>query len=328
MQSRLKFLGVIVLLIGLIVLHLFAGSTNVTIDDFYQSLVNFEPSNTTHIIARDLRIPRLLITLIAGGGLAIAGILMQTLFRNPLAEPHILGVSSGASLFVALSIMSGWFVFQTDYGIIASALLGAFAFGIILLSIAKFVRLQSSLLLVGIMIGSFSAAFISILQTWSEANQLKAYTLWSMGSLQQVSLNQIPIITILFLLVVGLSFFLVKSLNAIVLGSANAAALGVQLKHVRMLIILISSTLTGLITAFCGPIAFIGMAVPNLVKLIFKTQDHKTLLLGSLFIGAIFLLICDIVVQLLAQHLLVPINAITAIIGAPFIIYIILKRWS
>lgn len=316
------------LLLILSLIHLFVGDVSISIYDFFQSLSNYDASNSNHIIARDLRIPRLFITFIAGSSLAISGMLMQTIFNNVLAGPNILGISSGSGLFVALTLMTGIHFFNSNFGLISSALLGAFVFAIILLAFAKFIRAQSSLLLIGIMLGSFAASFISIIQTISDKNQLKLFVLWSMGSLQQVNTQQIPLIFAVFILAVVALMFLIKSLNALTLGANNAALLGVSIRQVQLKVILIASILTGLITAFCGPIAFIGMAVPNLVKLIFRTQNHLLLIFANLIIGGSFLLFCDILVQLLAGHFILPINAITSIIGTPFIIYIIIKRWS
>ncbi len=328
MSIRLKFLIGSTFLVLFVVIHLIVGSTAISFSDFVNSIFDYDASNTQHIIARDLRIPRTLIALIAGAGLSLAGLLMQTIFNNPLAEPNVLGVSTGSSLFVALTLLSGFTFFKSDWGIISSALLGAFVFGTIILFFARFVRSQGSLLLVGIMLGSFTVSFISVLQAWSDAHQLKLFTLWAMGSLQQITFQQLPIVLIVFLIGTILTFFLIRSLNALVLGKENASMLGIKVKNVHLIAILVTSILTGLITAFCGPIAFIGMAVPNLVKMIFKTQNHQTLIVGSILIGGLFLVFCDIVVQLAANYLLLPINAVTSMIGAPFVIYIILKRWS
>ena len=328
MSIRIKFLLGGVLLATIAIVHLLVGSTDITLSDFFNSFTNYDNANTNHIIARDLRIPRMTIAIIAGAGLSLSGLLMQTIFNNPLAEPNILGVSTGASLFVALTLLSGITFFRSDWGLISSALTGSFIFGIIILFFARFVRSHGSLLLVGIMLGSFSASFISIIQAWSDAHQLKLYTLWAMGSLQQITFQQLPIVIFIFLAGTISCFFLIRSLNALVLGQENASMLGISVKNIRIISILITAVLTGLITAFCGPIAFIGMAVPNLVKIIFKTQNHKVLIIGSILIGGVFLLLCDIIIQLLADTMLLPINAVTSMIGAPFVIYIILKRWS
>ena len=327
-KTSFKVITGLCLLVLFCLLHLFIGTTPLSSNDYWEALTNYNTANTNHIIARDLRIPRLMMALFSGVGLSVAGLLMQTLFKNPLAEPNILGVSTGSSLFVALTILTGVTFFQSDWGIIASALLGAFIFAFLILFFARFMKYQGSLLLIGIMLASFSSSFISIIQAYSEVNQLKAYTMWSMGSLQNVSFAQLPIIGILFMIGLTLAIFQIRSLNAFVLGAENASLLGINIKRSRVLIILVASILTGIITAFCGPIAFIGMAVPNLVKLIFKTQNHLQLLIGNCIIGALFMVLCDCIVQGLSNHLLLPINAITSMIGAPFVIYVIIKKWS
>lgn len=307
-------------------IHLFVGSIQLSFSDFINGLFNYDSENVNHIIARDFRFPRMMMAIVSGAGLSVAGLLMQNLFNNPLAGPDILGVSTGSSLFVAFSIMTGIPFFMGDVGIIASALIGAMLFGLVVLAFSMVAKSHSSLLLIGIMIGSFSGAFVSVLQSFSDAQELKIFTIWAMGSLQQVSFDQLWLIVLLFLVGIGFSFLLVRSLNAFVLGANQASMLGINVKSVRFLVIGITSLLTGLITAFCGPIAFVGLAVPNLVKIIFKTQNHLILISGSIAVGACFVLICDIFIQFLDAHIHLPINAITSMVGAPFIIFIILKK--
>ena len=307
-------------------IHLSSGAISIGFSDFYSALTNFDAQSTNQLIIKEFRFPRLIMGIIAGGGLSIAGLLMQTLFNNPLAGPNILGINSGASLFVAFSLMSGVPFFSSDFGTIISALLGAFAFGLLILAFSMVVKSNVSLLLIGIMLGSFTGAFVSILQAVSNPEDLKMFIMWAMGSLQQVEFSQLPIIFIFFLIGLLSCLFVVKSLNTLVLGENQALMLGIQVKYIRIFLIAITAILTGLITAFCGPIAFVGLAVPNIVKLLFKTQSHRTLLIGSLLVGSIFLLICDIFVQLIESTIHIPINAITSIIGAPFVIIIVLKR--
>jgi len=307
-------------------LHLFSGDISIHFSEFYDAMTHFDSENTNQIIVKEFRFPRLMMGIIAGGGLSIAGLLMQTLFNNPLAGPNILGINSGSSLFVAFSLMSGIPFFNSDFGTIISALIGAFAFGLVILAFSMVVKSHVSLLLIGIMLGSFTGAFVSILQSLSNPEDLKMYIMWAMGSLQQVEFSQLPIILIFFIIGIISCLFVVKSLNALVLGENQALMLGIKVKHIRIILIGITAVLTGLITAFCGPIAFVGLAVPNLVKLLFKTQSHQTLLIGCLLTGSIFLLVCDIFVQLLESSIHIPINALTSIIGAPFVIVIVLKR--
>lgn len=330
MNSKAKNKSVILVLVILLPIiamaHLFSGEISINISDFYSAFTNFDSENTNQIIIKELRFPRMMMGIIAGGGLSVAGLLMQTLFNNPLAGPNILGINSGSSLFVAFTLMSGIPFFSSDFGTIISALIGAFAFGLVILAFSMIVKSHISLLLIGIMLGSFTGAFVSILQSLSKPEDLKMFIMWAMGSLQQVEFSQLPIILIFFIIGIISCLFVVKSLNTLVLGDSHALMLGIKVKYIRIILIAITAVLTGLITAFCGPIAFVGLAVPNLVKLLFKTQSHRTLLIGCLFTGSIFLLVCDIFVQLLESSIHIPINALTSIIGAPFVIVIVLKR--
>lgn len=306
--------------------HLLSGQIDISLNDYSSALFDYDPKSTDQLIAREIRIPRLIMALIAGGGLSIAGLLMQTLFNNPLAGPYVLGINSGSSLFVAFTIMTGIPLLTSDLGIVAGALIGAFIFGIIILGFSLVVKSHISLLLIGLMLGSFTSALVYILQMASDSHELKAFTMWAMGSLQNVELTQLPIITALFGVGVISSFFIVKALNVLVIGEKDAKLLGINYRTTRMIIIVITALFTGLITAYCGPIAFVGLAVPNLTKILFKTQNHLVLLVACILIGAIFMVSCDILIQLSEHRINIPINAITSLIGAPFIVYIVLKK--
>jgi iron complex transport system permease protein len=307
-------------------LHVILGEISISSSEFYNFIFDFNINKTEHLILKEFRIPRLFMCFIAGSSLSLAGLMMQTLFQNPLAGPYVLGINSGSSLLVALSVLSGWNFIRNDYGLIFSALLGAAIFAIIILFLAKYLRNSLSLLLVGIMIGSFTGALVSILQSVSDANSLKLFTLWGLGSLQQVQFDQISIIFLFFVFAILLTFYYSKSLNALILGEQEASLLGVNVKKSRIGIILATVIFTGLVTAFCGPIAFIGLAVPNLIRILFKTQNHRILIPACFLGGIVFLLICDIFVELLSSITPLPINAITSIVGAPMVIYFIIKR--
>ena len=311
-----------------IMTHLFVGDINVSISDYFSSLFDFDSTNTEELIAREFRIPRTVMAIISGAGLSVAGLLMQNLFNNPLAGPNVLGISTGSSLFVAFSIMSGIPFLSSDLGLITSAIIGAVIFALLILFFSFFARSSVSLLLIGIMLGSFSGAFVSVLQSFSDAQELKVFTLWAMGSLQQVTFEQLLLISGLFILSIGSSFFLVRGLNASVLGEEQAQFLGINYKKHRIFVIVATVVITGLITAYCGPIAFVGLTIPNLVKIIYRTQQHKHLLIASLLLGAIFMLSCDIIIQLLDQYVHLPINALTSLVGAPFVVAIIIKRMA
>jgi iron complex transport system permease protein len=325
-RHRILLIIALVLLPVLAYIHLTIGQIQLTSSDFYNAFFNYSDTETGQLLVREFRFPRLVMAIVAGSSLAIAGMLMQTLFNNPLAGPYVLGINSGASLAVALGTLSGISFFSSNIGLIGLALIGALVFGFIVLGFSLFVRNSLSLLLVGIMIGSFTSAITSLLQTISSADSLKVFTIWGMGSLQQVELSQLGIISVFFILGLFFSFFLIKPLNALVLGENASLLLGVPVKNLRVIIIVITALLAGLVTAFCGPIAFVGLAIPNLCKLLFKTQQHLVLLLGNILLGALFLISCDILVQGLEPFILVPVNVITSIVGAPFVIFIILKR--
>jgi len=307
-------------------IHLSTGEITVSLSDFFSAFFDFNADNSTHILIREFKFPRIFMAILAGGGLALSGMLLQTLFNNPLAGPYVLGINSGASLIVALTLMSGFEFFGTDIGLIGSALIGAFLAGIIMMAVAHRIRSQISLLLVGLMFGSFTSALVSILESISGAESLKAFTLWSMGSLQQVEFSQLPLIGFVFICGVILSFFLIKPLNMLVFGERSAGLLGLKISQVRFLIMGITALLAGLITAFCGPIAFVGLAVPNLTRILLRTQNHRWLILGNLFFGAIFLLLCDSIIQLFSKQIALPINAFTSIIGAPFVVFILMRK--
>jgi iron complex transport system permease protein len=306
--------------------HFISGEIPIAWAQVKDAWFSFDPNNTAHQIVREFRFPRFIMACLAGSALSVSGLMMQTLFNNPLAGPYILGINSGSSLFVAISLMTGLTFFQNDFGLVSSALIGALVFGLIILGISFKIKQGVSLLLIGLMLGSFSGALVSVIQFLSEANALKIFTLWAMGSLQQVQTTQLPLIFILFSLGIIGSFLIIKPLNAFVLGESEAEMLGISIRKVRLLLIFFTALLTGLVTAFCGPIAFVGLAVPNLVKILFKTQDHKILMPATLFLGAIFLVFCDIIVQLFADRIPLPINAVTSLIGAPMVIYFIVKK--
>ena len=314
------------LLVLLSIVHLQEGEVSVTFSDAWNSLFSFDASNPFQIVFRELRLPRTSIALLAGAGLSIAGLLMQTFFNNPLAGPSILGISAGSSLFVALAIMTGFTLFSSAFGIISSAVFGAFIYSLFLLIFSRFVRSNVSLLIIGIMLGSFTNALIQVIESMSDVNALKAFTIWGFGSLQQVSFDQLPVIFFCFLGALGLLLFLVKPLNAYVLGEERAAQLGIPVARVKILVISCVAVFTGLITAYCGPIAFIGLAVPNMVKMRYKTSNHWYLISASALFGALLLLVCDILLLKLEAVIALPLNSITSLFGAPVVIWILLKN--
>jgi iron complex transport system permease protein len=310
-------------LVFLTIVHLNGG-----ISLWSLNTIHFKANTTESIILTELHLPRTLMVLIAGSSLSLAGLLMQTYFNNPLAGPSILGISSGSNLFVAIALMSPG-IFSSNISIITAAIIGAIVFSIIILGFSLKVKSTTSLLIVGVMLSAFTSSIVQMIQSESSLDALRSFTVWNFGSVQQVNLEQLPLISVFFLIAIVSVLYLVKPLNLLVIGEKNAQFLGLNTRNIRWLLIIITSVFTGLVTAFCGPISFVGLAVPNLVKLVFKTTNHKKLIIGSILLGSIFLMICDIMIYVFEDIISIPLNSITSIFGAPVIIWIIIrKKWN
>jgi iron complex transport system permease protein len=274
------------------------------------------------------RIPEIVMAIVSGTALAVCGLLLQTFLNNPLAGPSILGLTSGSNLLVAITIMGGGFfsIELSSFGITFSAALGAFLFGLIIVFVAMRIKSTVSLLLIGLMLGTFVSAVTSLIITQADASNVKRFSLWSFGTLKQVSLEQLPFILIVFVVGLIAAFLLTKPLNAFVLGEQNAVLLGVSITRFRWQLLLVVSLLTGLVTAFCGPIAFVGLIVPNCVKLFAKTANHKHLVIMTAIAGALFMLLCVIIVRLLEPMIVLPINTLTSLLGAPIVLILLIKK--
>jgi len=253
---------------------------------------------------------------------------MQTYFRNGLAGPYILGISAGSGFGVALLIMAGsWLGFAgNEYSITSAAIIGSIGILMIMLLFANKVGSGVMLLIIGIMLGSFISASISIMEYFTDAQSMKKYILWTMGSTSSTSLSSTLIIGVFVALGILIAFFSIKSLNALLMGEDYAKSMGISIKRTRIIIILSTGLLAGVITAYCGPIAFIGLAVPHIVRIITKTSNHVILIPITVIIGAITLVVCDLIAVLPGIDIQLPINAVTSIVGAPIVIYIILKN--
>lgn len=315
------------LLLALVLLDLTLGSFSIGFADIFNGVFNYDSSSTAELTVRVFRFPRVITAVLSGAALSVAGLLMQTLFQNPLAGPYVLGINSGSSLLVAISTMSSFYVFGSDLGIVAAAMIGAFGAGMFILFCSVYVKNKVSLLLIGIMFGSFAGALVSVIQAYADPNNLKTFMLWSFGSLQGVEFSQLGLLALIVGLGALLSVVLVKPLNLLLLGDKSASLLGINVKTIRFLIIVATSVLTGVITAFCGPIAFVGLVVPNMIKMIYKTTNHYHLLIGSLLGGALLIVVCDITMQLLSPIINLPLNALTALVGAPVVMWIIMKKF-
>lgn len=284
-----------------------------------------EGSNS-NLIFWEFQVPRLLSAILAGAGLALSGLLMQNLFQNPMAGPYVLGINSGASLFISIVILGATPIFLNELSYVAASMLGAFLAASLMFFVARRVQNLQSLLVIGLMFASFTGAIEAVLQTFAAPEQVKQLFIWNMGSLQQMSASQQPWLVILVLSGISFSLILVKGLNAMVLGTVQAQQLGINMKRLRMIILLLTALLAGSVTAFCGPIAFIGLAIPNMARSLLRTQDHLQLILFSVCFGALFLVAIDLLILSLDPWISIPVNVLTAVLGAPYVAYLMLRR--
>ncbi|MCF2874181.1 MULTISPECIES: FecCD family ABC transporter permease [unclassified Tenacibaculum] len=328
------FILLFVLLIFFLFLNISLGSVSIPFKDIFNSLTGGNASKDSwQTIILNFRLPKAITAIMVGSGLSICGLLMQTLFRNPLAGPFVLGISSGASLGVALLILgAGLFgnlltvLAFSSWGTAVAASLGSFLILSLVIIAANRVRNTMSILIIGLMFGSLTSAVISVLSYFSEAEQIQQYMFWSFGSLGNLTWTELTVFSIIYGIGILGTFTVIKPLNSFLLGENYAKSLGINIKRSRTIILLITSLLTGVITAFSGPIAFIGLAVPHIAKMFFSTSNHKTLLPASALIGAIILLICDSIAQLPTSEFTLPINAITSLFGAPIVIWLLIRK--
>ncbi|MBK9507066.1 MAG: iron ABC transporter permease [Chitinophagaceae bacterium] len=323
-------------LLSILVLVLFfadilIGSVSISLNEIIQVFTGQLPTDTPQsIIILQSRLPKALTAILAGCALPVAGLLMQTFFRNPVAGPDILGVSAGSSLLVALVMLTvgTWFSMDvfSNVGIILAAIVGAMLVLFIILGVAARVRDSVTLLIFGLMFGMAISAVVGVLQYYSSQGALKLFIMWTFGSLSGVTWSQLYILAVIVIIGLLLAVTQIKALNLLLLGEQYATSLGLNIRKSKIFIILTTGLLTGAITAFCGPIAFIGIAVPHLARMIFKVNSHAIILPASVLLGICILLICDIIAQTPGNDGVLPINAITAFMGAPFIIYIIWKN--
>ncbi|WP_369791963.1 FecCD family ABC transporter permease [Tenacibaculum sp. 47A_GOM-205m] len=318
----------------LFITNISLGSVSIPLKEIFNLLsggVTLKSSWETIIIS--YRLPKAITAILVGSGLSISGLLMQTLFRNPLAGPFVLGISSGASLGVALlilgsSVFGGFFLvaIYSNWALAIAASAGSFLVLSAVIIAANRVRNTMSILIIGLMFGSLTSAVISVLAFFSEAEQIQQYLFWSFGSLGNLTWTELSVFGIIYLVGILGTFSIIKPLNSFLLGENYAKSLGINIKKSRNIILLITSILTGVITAFSGPIAFVGLAVPHIAKMIFSTSNHKILLPAVALIGAIILLICDSIAQLPTSEFTLPINAITSLFGAPVVIWLLIRK--
>ena len=333
-RNTLLFLFLSIGLVFLFLIDISLGAVSIPLKEVFNSLMGTGASKSSwEYIIMDYRLPKAIVAIIVGMGLAISGLLMQTLFRNPLAGPYVLGLSSGASLGVALVILGSAFLphfvgelVLSSYGIVIASSLGSFTVLLAVLAVAQRLRDTMAILIVGLMFGSLTNALVGTLTYFSTAEQLQKFTFWSLGTLGNLSWTSIAILSVCVLIGLVLSLVSIKPLNTLLLGENYAKSLGLNYAKARFIIILATSILAGSITAFAGPIAFIGLAVPHIAKLVFQTSNHLILFWSTLLFGAMIMLICDSISQLPNSAIVIPINAITSILGAPIVIWLLIRK--
>jgi iron complex transport system permease protein len=334
--SIIKYIVVLIIAIVILFLaNLFIGSVKIPFDAILGILTGGEVAKKSweHIVL-EVRLPQAITALFTGGGIAVSGLLLQTAFRNPLADSGILGISAGSSLGVAIVIllfggfignMTG-FSLSSSMTVVAGAFVGAALILGVIIAFASVVRNNIMLLIIGIMVGYLTSSVISLLKYWSTSEKVFSYVMWGMGDFSGVSLVQLPFYCITVSVGLILAIVLIKPLNALLLGERYAANLGVNIKKLRFLLLLCAGLLTAVTTAYCGPISFIGLAVPHIARLLLGTSNHNSLLPITILIGAAIALLCNLISVIPGSAGLIPLNAITPIFGAPVIIYVILNQ--
>lgn len=331
---RIQFIILGLLLVVAFLINLSMGSVSIPLNEIISVFIgNAASKETWRYILMDYRLPKAITAMLAGGGLAISGLLMQTLFRNPLAGPFVLGLSSGASLGVAILILGasafgGYFgtLLLSQWSLVIAAGLGSFLVLLAVLAVTFKIKDTMAILIIGLMFGSLTTAVVSVLSYFSNAEELQQYIFWSFGSLGNQSWQGVLILSICFSVGLLLSIASSKSLNALLLGENYAKSMGLHIKRTTFIIILATSILAGGITAFVGPIAFVGLAVPHLVRQFYKTSNHLVLLPAVLICGSLLMLICDTLAQLPFSEFTLPINAITSLVGAPVVIWLLVRK--
>ena len=335
MSIRISLIIIIITSILLFLLNIALGSIYIPLKDVIEILFGKESDpESWAIIINKSRLPQALTAMLAGAGLAVSGLQMQTLFRNPLADPSILGVSSGAGLGVALVLMAGGFggIAISALGIFGyltvtvAALSGAMSVLFVLLLLSRRLLNNATLLIAGIMIGYIAASLISILKFYGMKEDVHSFVIWGLGSFSAVSWSKMQVFCPSILIGLLCSFLLIKPLNVLSLGENYAKNLGINVKRSRFLILLITGFLTSVITAFCGPIAFLGLAVPHLTRGLLHTSNQRTLVPAVMILGAALALFCNLIARMPGFDGALPINAVTGIIGAPIVIWVIVKK--
>lgn len=329
----MNFLWMILLTAALFVANIFCGSVAIPAADTFHALFGGgDPESTIRFIILESRLPQALTALLAGASLAVSGLMLQTSLRNPLAGPSILGISAGAGLGVAIvmlmlggSVALGNITLGGRTAVLIAALAGSLLIMGLLLLLSSWLKNILMLLIAGIMLGYLTSSVITLLNYFSTAQGVHSYTLWGMGTFNSVSMPQMPLYAGVSLAGLLLSVLLIKPLNLMMLGDSYARNLGLNLTHTRNMLLFATGVLTAVVTAYCGPVSFIGLAVPHIARLIFHKDDHRVLLPATILTGSAVALLCNLI-SVAPMETMLPLNAVTPLIGAPVIIYVILKR--
>ena len=328
---------ILLLVAGIIMLFamsLIVGSVRIPLADVCDILFDkFEGKESWKYIVMENRLPQALTAMLCGASLAVCGLMLQTAFRNPLAGPDVFGISSGAGLGVAIvmlflggSVSTTLFTVSGFLAILTSAFIGAIVVTMIILFLSTMVRNSVLLLIVGLMVGYVSSSAVALLNFFASEEGVKSYMVWGMGNFGGVSMNHMQLFALLCLVGIIASIFLIKPLNIMLLGTQYAESLGINIRQIRNLLLVTVGLLTAVTTAFCGPISFIGLAIPHISRLLFRTDNHQILLPGTVLTGAVIALFCNLICYLPGELGIIPLNAVTPLIGAPVIIYVIIKR--
>ena len=321
--------GALFAMIGLV-----TGSVHLSLAEVWNALLHPGADTAIGTIVWRVRLPEIATAAFAGAGLAAGGLLMQTLFRNPLAGPGVLGITSGSGLGVALVLLArplwAWMPLPQDLMMTVAALLGAIAVLLLIVFADRRVGDGITLLIMGLMVGYLCSALVSVLQAASGAEALKGYVLWGMGSFGGMDLPRLPWIMLPVAAGLVVAITLIKPLNALLIGDDQARSMGVPVDRVRRIAIWTTGVLAGTITAFCGPIAFLGLATPHVARAFLRTSDHRALMPGSILLGAVLALGCDLFVRTSASGTLLPLNAVTSLLGAPVVLWVLLRgrKWA
>jgi len=333
-RNILLFISLAVSILFLFGLNLVTGSVQIPFADVLDILCGrFTGKESWEYIILENRLPQTLTAILCGASLSVCGLMLQTAFRNPLAGPDVFGISSGAGLGVALvmlllggTVSTSMFTVSGFLAILTAAFIGAISVTALILFLSTMVRNSVLLLIVGIMVGYVSSSAVSLLNFFASEEGVKSYMVWGMGNFGGVSMSHIPLFSILCLMGIGVSFLLIKPLNILLLGPQYAESLGISTRQLRNILLVVVGLLTAITTAFCGPISFIGLAIPHIARLLFRTENHQVLLPGTVLSGAAIALLCNFICYLPGEAGIIPLNAVTPLIGAPVIIYVIVQR--